>query len=257
MTSAPTALEQKKKPFTVKVTRDDPGDAIVGPHGEVVEYDGADLVASFLYYHDAMCWAINICHRIDEVKDICDKARAVQVYFKQAMNLEAEWKVWQIRMRAMRRIGRLLKEMKVGGQRDPGGRGKRIESSATSQLPTLKDLGLTADFSSKCQRLDDIPDVEWERVLGGPRRDHKLSINGLLKGLTRDVVTAKTGEQVAILICHQVCDLENALIIRRDLGKIVKAMPGRLKRSLRLSLPPLIARLQELEAELAERAGAA
>ena len=39
-----------------------------------------------LVKYDAMCRAITECHKIDEVKDIRDRAKAFEVYAKEAMN---------------------------------------------------------------------------------------------------------------------------------------------------------------------------
>src|ERR1700679_793590 len=66
----------------------------------------------------AMCTAITECHRVDEVKDIRDKALALEVYAKQAQNMEAERRAIEIRIRAEHRAGELLKDMPKakGGQ---------------------------------------------------------------------------------------------------------------------------------------------
>lgn len=62
--------------------------------------------------YDAMCTAIADCHRIDEVKDLRDKAMALELYAKQAKNFEAERKASEIRLRAERRTGELLLALK-------------------------------------------------------------------------------------------------------------------------------------------------
>ena len=62
--------------------------------------------------YEAMCRAISECHKIDEAKDIRDKAVALEHYYKVARNTEAEWKVAEIRVRAERRIGQFLNEIK-------------------------------------------------------------------------------------------------------------------------------------------------
>ncbi|HMF63000.1 MAG TPA: hypothetical protein VK608_02845, partial [Edaphobacter sp.] len=56
-----------------------------------------------LVKYDAMVLAIEACERIDEVKSIIDKARALEVYAAQAMNTEAEAKAARIRIRAERK----------------------------------------------------------------------------------------------------------------------------------------------------------
>jgi hypothetical protein len=58
--------------------------------------------------YDAMCSAIAECYRIDKVKDIHDKALALELYARQAKNTDAERKVADIRLRAERRAGEIL-----------------------------------------------------------------------------------------------------------------------------------------------------
>ena len=75
-----------------------------------------------LVRYDAMCLAIAECHRVDEVKEIRDRAVAFQVYAKQALNVEAERQAAKVRIRAERKAGELLKEMRRNGQREAGRR---------------------------------------------------------------------------------------------------------------------------------------
>ena len=64
-----------------------------------------------LIKYDSMCRAIAECHAVDEVKDIRDKAMALEHYAKQAKNTDAERKAADIRLRAERRTGELLKDL--------------------------------------------------------------------------------------------------------------------------------------------------
>src|SRR5260363_134205 len=64
-----------------------------------------------LVRYEAMCKAIAEYHRVDEVKELRDKARALEVYAQQARNTEAEDKAREIRNRAQRRMGELLREL--------------------------------------------------------------------------------------------------------------------------------------------------
>jgi hypothetical protein len=51
-----------------------------------------------LIRYDAMCQAIAAAYEVDEVKDIRDKARAIEVYAQQALNTEAEQQACEIRL---------------------------------------------------------------------------------------------------------------------------------------------------------------
>ena len=65
-----------------------------------------------------MCREIEAAHTIDEVKNIRDKALALEVYARQALNRDAEDRCRQIRERAERECGKRLKQR----QKPPPGR---------------------------------------------------------------------------------------------------------------------------------------
>lgn len=147
-----------------------------------------------LVRYDAMCTAIADCVSVDEVKEIRDRARAFEMYAKQALNTEAECKAGQIRMRAERRGGQLLTEMKASGQRESPGGDRRSKSDgatlksksdgATSKV-MLSDLGVTRDQSSQWQQLAAIPEREFEAEVSKP--GPKPTAHGLLANRTPKV----------------------------------------------------------------------
>src|SRR5262245_9154556 len=73
--------------------------------------------------YDAMVHAIAECHRLDEVKDLHDKALALQLYAKQAKNVEAERKACEIRLRAERRAGELMAMLERSTPKEKGNKG--------------------------------------------------------------------------------------------------------------------------------------
>ena len=60
------------------------------------------MSAAQLVKYDAMCRAIDAAYHVDEVKDIRDKAVALETYARQAHNVEAERQACEIRLRAER-----------------------------------------------------------------------------------------------------------------------------------------------------------
>ena len=75
-----------------------------------------------LVKYDAMVHSIAECKQVDEVKDIRDKALALEAYAKQAMNFEAERQCAEIRVRTERQRGIMLSQMEKAKGSDRGGR---------------------------------------------------------------------------------------------------------------------------------------
>lgn len=126
--------------------------------------------ACALARYEGMCRAIAECHAVDEVKDIRDKAKALEVYARQAQNFEAERKAQEVRVRAERRAGELLKQRPVaprGGDRKSGEYQRSRESTVDPHgVPgSLRALGISKDQSSQWQALANVAEATFERAL--------------------------------------------------------------------------------------------
>ena len=128
--------------------------------------------ATQLVRYDAMCTAIAEAYSVDEVKDIRDKARAIEVYARQAKNTEAERQACEIRLRAERKWGQ-LRDTEVL----PQGRPEKTSDDTRISRRSLEDMGVSYDQSSQWQKLAAIPDDEFEAALSGP---DKPTTNGIL-----------------------------------------------------------------------------
>jgi N6-adenosine-specific RNA methylase IME4 len=106
---------------------------------------------------------------IDEVKDIRDKAVALQVYAKQAMNPQMIRDATEIRWRAERKAGQMLRDMRDRGERRGPGRPKKENPDDTSVI--LKTIGVSEKQSSRWQRLSELADEEYQRRLAEAQRD--------------------------------------------------------------------------------------
>jgi hypothetical protein len=107
-----------------------------------------------LVFYDAMCRAIDAAYEVDEVKDIAT-GRRLEHYCRQAHNVEAERQCCEIRLRAERKAGEVLRQIEKakGAQGNPGGRGAPIvPSSRMTAQKTLSDLGITRNQSSQWQK---------------------------------------------------------------------------------------------------------
>jgi hypothetical protein len=120
--------------------------------------------AQQLVRYDAMCAAIEAAYQVDEVKDIRDKALAIETYTRLAHNTEAERQACMIRLRAERKAGQLLRDMeKAKGVLRQGVELPRSTDTTTGK--TLAELGVSKDQSSNWQKLADIPEEQFEAAL--------------------------------------------------------------------------------------------
>jgi hypothetical protein len=108
-----------------------------------------------------MVLAIAECQQIDEVKDIHDKAKALEYYSAEAKNFEHELRALDIRLRASRRAGQLIDEGQKKGKIAWKGQPKKKEMSSAATLKkkpkTLELLGITRDQSSQWKELGQLP----------------------------------------------------------------------------------------------------
>lgn len=116
------------------------------------------MSASLIKYEAARS-ALAEAHRVDEVKDIRDKAEAMAAYARQAKDSELIQYATEIKVRAERRCGELL-------ARTEKNRGAATPSNDTrASTPTLREMGLTYDESSRYQQLAAMPADHFETAV--------------------------------------------------------------------------------------------
>lgn len=113
--------------------------------------------------------ALAECYRVDEVKDIRDKAEAMAAYARQAKDSELIQYATEIKVRAERRCGELLARTAETGERatrsSGGANVPTVSNDSTPKPPTLADMGLTRDESSRYQQLAAMPDEHFETAV--------------------------------------------------------------------------------------------
>jgi len=103
------------------------------------------------------------CYQCSACRTRHNKALALEVYARQARNTDAETKACEIRLRAERRVGQLLKEREMAkGSAQPGVGRKGANGMRSQPVTALSDLGISKNQSSRWQKLASIPDRDFE-----------------------------------------------------------------------------------------------
>lgn len=190
--------------------------------------------------YDAMCQAIAACHSVDEVAEMHNKALALEVYARQAMNVEAERKATEIRLRAERKAGQMMRELKraptaAGGDTrekrpEAAGNGGHPPPQKSTYAETIDRVGIAPRTARRWQVLADVPEAEFEQHLADP--DKKPTTTGILNttvnGATR--VTA-----ASIALWARLRDFERDQIPRtstEDFGGMTETMQADVRRRL-------------------------
>ena len=114
-----------------------------------------------LVRYDAAKLAIAECERIDEAKDLSDKAMAMRAYAMQADDVELEAVARRTRARAERRAGEISATLETERERDELGRllpngGKQAKSAI------LSDAGISTSRAHRAEKIAAIPEDEFE-----------------------------------------------------------------------------------------------
>lgn len=125
-----------------------------------------------LVRYDAACTAIAEAKSIDEARDIRDKSEAVRCYARQAKNKQLEVDAAEIRLRAERRLGEILRDTPKATGGTHGGRPTKLgakQEPSFNAPPTLADMGIDKKLSSRAQKLAAVPEPEFENQIAGWR----------------------------------------------------------------------------------------
>jgi hypothetical protein len=178
-------------------------------------------------YENAKYWVAQY-ESVDDLKDYLDKASVIEQYAKRANDYELEINAGKARVRAERRCGELLKEMELA-KASPGNQytGK-LDQSNGSNSPTLKEMGLTGDQSSKYQQLANVPEKEFEEALNA--EGSIPSAHGLLKSRNE----TKRIDKDCLYLWGRLVDIEKRLFGRNINALLDEMTPAMEKDSTRI-----------------------
>lgn len=116
-----------------------------------------------LMKYDIACRAVAEALRIDEVKDIRDKAVAMSVYAKQAKDGELIAHATEIRKRAERRLGELMESDRKAGKLAKGARNKGVGKRGSSADPrSLANQGIDKHLADRARKAAAMPAARFE-----------------------------------------------------------------------------------------------
>jgi hypothetical protein len=190
---------------------------------------GAGAMSALVKY-EAMLHAIALAYEVDEVKDIRDKAAALEHYARQANNIEAERQATEIRLRAERKAGQLLAQMeknKGGGDRKSDHR----SYGTTGDQQTLASLGISRDQSSQWQKLGAVPDNEFDQAM---KEAERPTTNGMLRATQEPKVNPVSGE--ALWLWGRLDDFKK-ILLGKNQGEIMQTMTPLMKDDVHIKAP--------------------
>jgi N6-adenosine-specific RNA methylase IME4 len=153
---------------------------------------------SALAKYDAARAALAAAHRIDEVKDIADRAVAMALYARQARDGELIAKATEIRKRAERRLGELIEQERQAGKLAKGGQPHQHKRKSTGSrkdpvAPTLADQGITKSLADRARKAAAMPAAAFEQEVAQTVRVAVAATEG-----DREVIRAARGARQVV-----------------------------------------------------------
>jgi hypothetical protein len=112
--------------------------------------EGGDVTD--LVRYDAARQALAECVRVDEAKDIRDRAAALAAYARQRDDTEMQVWVSEIHLRACQRIGQLSRELETATHGGAGG-GSKSPPVGRSKTAALADAGISTSAAQRYEEL--------------------------------------------------------------------------------------------------------
>jgi len=174
-------------------------------------------MAKALIKYDAMIRAISAAYKVDEVKDIRDKAIALEMYSRQARNTEAERRACEIRLRAERKAGQLSAKLDKAA-----GRPSKIIGTVPkiSKAQQLRKAGVSRDQARQWEKLAAVPDRQFEAALSDGTR--MPTTGGIIKENKTPKPDPVTRE--ALWLWGRLADFQRNGMLEREPADVLETM---------------------------------
>ena len=143
-----------------------------------------------LIKYDEARRALAAAHTVDEVKNIRDKAEALRAYARQAGDVDMVNWAAEIKIRAERKAGELLKEMP-----------KHNGDPSSHDVRRLTDLGITHMQSSRWQRVADVPEPEFEAHIENTKAERKELTSAAIRKLAKQSKPRQKAKDIGEEFC--------------------------------------------------------
>jgi len=191
-----------------------------------------------LIRYDEMCRAIDAAYDVDEVADIRDKTLAIELYMRQQRNTEAERRACEIRLRAERKLGKLLRDVdRTQGQRTDREISSRIATK--SFRDHLEEHGISKDQAYCWQQLAAVPDAQFESALAAPEKPSRSGIIG--PRLKVDPMDPR-----ALWLWGRLRDFEREELLSAEPMELFEKMTEAMQADVRRLVPLVVGWLEEL-----------
>jgi hypothetical protein len=109
--------------------------------------------------------ALAACRRVDEAKELRDKAAGMAAYAKMANDHSLEADAIEIRMRATRRIDELIKAQAATVGLNEGNLRRGLNNNPRDERPTLDSQGIDKNLANEARKLGAMPENEFENAV--------------------------------------------------------------------------------------------
>ena len=151
-----------------------------------------------LILYDRACQALAQAKSTDEVKAIRDEAVAMQAYARIAKNRDLEADASEIRLRAERRVGELMKAQAETVGLAKGAAKKR----GVSDTPRLKDAGIDKNLAKQGRKLAAMDDEEFADTVAETRSAVAKAARKVVATRTKKATRAAKEEALASTIMN-------------------------------------------------------